>query len=56
MVASTEAKPTAQSYEVYRILAAALDVELAKLTALLGGGLDTVNAELVRLGLDPVAK
>jgi len=56
VVASTEAKPTAQSYEVYRILAAALDVELAKLTALLGGGLDTVNAELVRLGLDPVAK
>jgi photosystem II stability/assembly factor-like uncharacterized protein len=56
VVASTEAKPTAQSYEVYRILAAALDVELAKLTALLGGGLDGVNAELVRLGLDPVAK
>jgi len=56
VVASTEAKPTAQSYEVYRILAAALDVELGKLNGLLGTGLDTVNAELAKLGLDPVAK
>lgn len=56
VVASTEAKPTAQSYEVYRILAAALDVELGKLKVLLGAGLDSVNAELAKLGLDPVAK
>ncbi len=54
VVASTEAKPTAQSFEVYKILAAALDAELGKLTALLGAGLDAVNAELGRLGLDKV--
>ncbi|MSR03134.1 MAG: glycosyl hydrolase [Gemmatimonadetes bacterium] len=54
VVASTEAKPTAQSYEVYKILAAALDAELGKLTVLLGAGLDGVNAELTRLGLDKV--
>ena len=54
VVASTEAKPTAQSYEVYKILAAALDAELGKLTALLGPGLEAVNAELGRLGLDKV--
>ena len=54
VVASTEAKPTAQSYEVYKILAAALDAELGKLTALLGAGLEAVNAELGRLGLDKV--
>ncbi len=54
VVASAEAKPTAQSYQVYKILAAALDSELGKLKALLGPGLDGVNAELSRLGLDKV--
>ncbi len=54
VVASAEAKPTAQSYEVYKILAAALDAELGKLKSLLGAGLDGVNAELARLGLDKV--
>ena len=35
-------------------MAAALDAELGKLTVLLGAGLDGVNAELTRLGLDKV--
>jgi len=54
VVASTEARPTAQSYEVFKILAASLDAELARLKALLGPGLGGVNAELGRLGLDQV--
>ncbi len=52
VVASTEAKPTAQSYEVFKVLAASLDAELNKLKGMLGGGLDGVNAELSRLGLE----
>ena len=54
VVASAEAKPTTQSYEVYRILAADLDGQLAKLNTLLDGGLAAVNAEIGRLGLERV--
>ncbi|MBL8986080.1 MAG: glycosyl hydrolase, partial [Gemmatimonadetes bacterium] len=54
VVASAEAKPTAQSYEVYKILAAQLDAELAKMKGLLAAPLAAVNAELTRLGLQAV--
>src|SRR5439155_11010357 len=47
-----EARPTAQSYEVFRILSEQLDVQLKKLADLLGTGLGGVNAELARIGLD----
>jgi len=49
-----EAKPTAQTLEVYRILSAQLDVQLKRLNDLLTGGLGGVNAELTRLGLDKI--
>jgi hypothetical protein len=54
VVSSAEAKPTAQAVEVLRILSEALDVQLKRLSDGLGGGLQSVNAELARLGLEPV--
>jgi photosystem II stability/assembly factor-like uncharacterized protein len=54
VVDGTEAKPTAQSREVFSVLSAALDKELAKMRALLDGRLSGVNAELGRLGLEPI--
>ncbi len=49
-----EAKPTAQTLEVYRILSGQLDAQLKRLADLLGGGLAGVNAELARLGLEKI--
>ncbi|MBM4187994.1 MAG: glycosyl hydrolase [Gemmatimonadetes bacterium] len=54
VVTSAEAKPTAQSYQVFTVLSAELDSQLAKLKSLLDGGLAAVNAELGRLGLAAV--
>lgn len=51
---STEAKPTAQSYEVFQLLAGQLDQQLATLRAALDRGLGPVNAELSRLQLPPI--
>jgi len=55
VVASTEAKPTKQSYEVFDLLSAQLKVQLDRLQAAFGPALAAVNAELSRLGLPPVA-
>ena len=49
-----EAKPTAQTLEVYRILSGQLDVQLKRLNDLLSGGLGGVNAELSKLGLEKI--
>jgi hypothetical protein len=49
-----EARPTAQTMEVYRILSAQLDVQLKRLDDLLGAGLSGVNAELTRQGLEKI--
>ena len=49
-----EARPTAQSVEVFGILSADLDAQLKRLADLLGGGLAGVNAELTRLGLEKI--
>jgi photosystem II stability/assembly factor-like uncharacterized protein len=54
VVTSAETKPTAQSYEVFKVLSAELDAQLAKLKGLLEGGLAGVNAELQRLGLTAI--
>ena len=51
---STEARPTAQSYEVFKLLSAQLDTQLRRLSELLTGGLGGVNAELARLGLEKI--
>ena len=51
---SAEARPTSQSYEVFRLLSDQLDVQLGKLRQILDSGLGDVNAELTRLGLDKV--
>jgi hypothetical protein len=53
VVASTEAKPTAQSREVYELLSTQLSAELARMRTVLRG-LAAVNAELGRLGLEPI--
>lgn len=50
VAASSEAKPTAQSFEVMRVLSEQLDVQLKKLNDLLGPRLTTLNAELTRTG------
>jgi photosystem II stability/assembly factor-like uncharacterized protein len=52
---SAEARPTAQSYEVFRILGAQLDVQLKRVADALGAGLAAVNTELQRLGLPKIA-
>ncbi|HTL04832.1 MAG TPA: glycosyl hydrolase, partial [Gemmatimonadales bacterium] len=49
-----EAKPTAQSYQVFKLLSSQLDVQLKRLGELLEGGLAGVNAELTRLGLEKI--
>jgi hypothetical protein len=54
VVASAEAKPTKQSYEVFELLSAQLKVQTDRLRPLLGPRLDAVNAELRRLSLEPV--
>ncbi|MGE0553911.1 MAG: glycosyl hydrolase, partial [Gemmatimonadales bacterium] len=54
VVASVEAKPTRQSYEVYDLLAAELDAQLATLHGLLSQDLAALNTELGRLGLERV--
>src|SRR5262249_4304386 len=54
VVDGTEAKPTAQSREVYAVLSSAVDVQLGKMRALLDQRLSAVNAELGRLGLEPI--
>jgi len=54
VAASAEARPTAQSYEVFKLLSAQLEVQLKRLSDLLGGGLAGVNAELSRLGLERI--
>jgi hypothetical protein len=54
VVASAEAKPTRQSYEVFELLSAQLKVQLDRLAPLLGARLDAINAELRRLGLEPL--
>ncbi|MGE0440327.1 MAG: WD40/YVTN/BNR-like repeat-containing protein [Gemmatimonadales bacterium] len=54
VVASTEAKPTAQSYEVFKVLSEQLDTQLGRLRTLLEGGLNGVNAELGRLGQERI--
>ncbi len=54
VVASAEAKPTRQSYEVFELLSRQLDAELARLQTALSA-LSGVNAELTRLGLPAVS-
>jgi hypothetical protein len=54
VVASAEAKPTKQSYEVFELLSAQLKVQTDRLQPLLGARLDAVNAELRRLSLEPI--
>jgi photosystem II stability/assembly factor-like uncharacterized protein len=54
VVGGSEAKPTAQSLEVFQLLSDQLGVQLAKLRDALGTRLSEVNAELVKLGLENI--
>ena len=53
--ASTEAKPTAQTHEAFRLLSGQLDAELKRLADALQRLLPPVNAELKKAGADPIA-
>jgi hypothetical protein len=54
VVGSAEAKPTAQSREVFRILADSLAIQTGRLQQALDTALPPVNRELERLGLKPI--
>jgi hypothetical protein len=54
VVGSAEAKPTAQSLEVFQLLSEQLGVQLGRMNDGLGGGLAAVNAELAKLGLERI--
>ena len=51
VVASADARPTTQSYDVYRKLAGQADEQLAALSALIDGDLAEVNRHLGEIGL-----
>lgn len=51
VVGSADARPTMQSYDVYRKLAGQADEQLAKLTALLGSDLAALNSQLSQIGI-----
>jgi photosystem II stability/assembly factor-like uncharacterized protein len=51
VVASADARPTSQSYEVFKLLSADLDRQLGTMRAVLGETLPKVNAALVQAGL-----
>jgi hypothetical protein len=53
-VASTEAKPTAQSYEAFRMLSGELDAELRRLAEVLERQLPPLDAELRKAGAEPL--
>ncbi len=54
VAASTEARPTAQSYEVFKVLSDQLGTQLLRLRELLGSRLDAVNAELAKRGAEKI--
>ena len=55
VVASVDARPTAQAYDVYRMFAAELQRQLLALRAALGGDLQAVNAALRTASLSRIA-
>ena len=54
VVASAAAKPTAQASEAFRVLAAELDGQLRRLAEALERQLPSVNAELRKVGAEPL--
>jgi len=54
VAASAEARPTAQSYEVFKLLSGQLAAQLQRLGELLGSRLEAVNAELAKRGVDRI--
>ncbi len=54
VAASTEAKPTAQSYEVFTLLSNQLAAQIQRLGELLGPRLAAVNAELAKRGVEKI--
>jgi photosystem II stability/assembly factor-like uncharacterized protein len=53
-VSLVEAKPTAQSEDVFRILSDSVDLQLKGLKQALDGDLPNINSELTRLGQSPI--
>ncbi len=54
VVASADARPTTQSYEVYRKLAGQADEQLSALTALIDEDLSRLNGQLGELGVSVI--
>lgn len=54
VVGSAEGKPTSQSYEVFQILSDSLAIQTRRLETAMSTTLPRINAELGRLGLQPV--
>jgi hypothetical protein len=51
VVGGAEARPTQQSYEVFKVLSESLSVQAGRLKTALDGPLGAVNRELARLGM-----
>jgi len=56
VAASTDARPTNQTLEVFRILSAQLDVQLSKIRSALNSSLPAMNRELAASGLAPIVE
>jgi len=54
VVGSADGRPTQQSYDVYKVVAAELTRELTKLRKLMGDNLPKINAMLRAAGLKPI--
>jgi hypothetical protein len=51
VASGTDARPTSQTREVYRVLSGQLDAQLAKMRSAIGGSLASLNAQLKSAGL-----
>jgi photosystem II stability/assembly factor-like uncharacterized protein len=56
VASSTDARPTSQTLEVYRVLSAQLDVQLDRIHSALRSSLPALNRELSAAGLQPIVE
>jgi hypothetical protein len=56
VAASTDARPTDQTLEVYRILSAQIDAQVAKIKSAVGSSLPKLNQQLTAASLKPIVE
>ncbi|MEO5589559.1 MAG: glycosyl hydrolase [Gemmatimonadaceae bacterium] len=56
VAASTDARPTSQTMEVFRVLSGQLDTQVSKIRAALKSSLPALNRELTAAGLKPIVE